>query len=93
MATLDTTDFTKIREIISSYPEAKAELKALNLSKSAWMGVFQALEDWFVNGFNSTPINSIREALDVVTTATTAGQDQILVEVWFQWKQWKRSQA
>lgn len=93
MATITDADFTQIRQIINNYPAAKAEMKLLNLDRTTWMATFQAIEDWFVNGFGSVPSVSLRGAIDVVTTATTSGQDQILGEVWFEFKQWKRSQA
>ena len=93
MAILTNSDFVKIREIINNYPEAKAEFKSLNLAKLVWKATFQALENWFVGAFNNVPTTSVRGAIDTATTATTTGQDQILVEIWFEFKQWKRSQA
>lgn len=85
MATLTDGDFTEIRNIISSDPVLKAEFKAWNLAKDVWKAIFQASEDWFVNGFNTTPTTSFKAALDAVST-TTGAQAKAIGKVWFAWR-------
>ena len=86
MATLTDADFTTIRDIIRSYPDAKAEFKALSLSKAEWKAAFQAAEDWFVSGFNSVPVTSFKAALEVQTGALTGTQAQLVGFVWMLWR-------
>lgn len=86
MATLSDSDFQQIREIIGSNIEIKTVLKAWGLDKATWKAAFQASEDWFVNGFNSTPSTSYKAAIEVVTGATTVARAKHLALAWIKWR-------
>lgn len=85
MAILTDADFLQIREIISTNPAIKAELKFWPLSKATWKLAFQASEDWFVNGFNATPTTSYKAAIVAITGAATNAQVKALASAWIKW--------
>ena len=86
MAILDNEDFTNIRQYIARDPTAKATFKSWGLSKQVWKDTFQAAEDWFVNGFTTTPTNSFKAALEVEAGATTNAQAKQVGFIWMNWR-------
>ena len=97
MATLDNDDFTSIRQYITRDPIAKAEFKSWGIDKATWKALFQEAEDWFVNGFTTTPTTSFKGALDAVAAAAlpdpftvTNAQAKQIGYVWTDWRQAKR---
>jgi hypothetical protein len=86
MAVLTNDDYQDIKKFIKNDPTARAEFKAWGLNKQVWMDMFQAAEDWFVNGFLSTPSNSFKEALEVEAGAMTNGQAKQVAFVWMCWR-------
>lgn len=85
MAILTDANFKEIREIININPAIKAELKFWPLSKANWKLAFQASEDWFVNGFNTTPTTSYKSAITAITGAATNAQVKALASSWIKW--------
>jgi len=85
MATLGDSDFTQIKELVRSNPNAWTIFKAWNLSKATWKALFQAAENWFVSAFSVTPASSFKAALDAVT-ATTVNQARWIGKIWFMWR-------
>jgi hypothetical protein len=85
MAVLDNNDYTQIKRLIQSNPDAKAIFKVWGLDKQTWKDLFQAAEDWFVGAFTTTPTTSFQDALDAVATTTTA-QAKWVGKVWFMWR-------
>lgn len=86
MATLNDTDFTRIKEWVSSQPTIKTELKAWGLSRSIWQAAIQAIETYMVDGFGTRPSVSIRAAVESVTGATTSVRVQYIFVIWVSWK-------
>lgn len=86
MTQLDSNDFTQIKKLIRRYPAVEAEVKAWGLDRPTWMALFQAAEDWFVNGFNSTPTSSFKAALEAAAGPMTANQAKWLGRIWFEWR-------
>lgn len=85
MATLNNTDFQRIRELIYSDETIRNVFKSWSLSKTTWKAIFQAAEDWFTGAFNTTPSTSFKAALDSVST-TTATQAKWVGKIWFLWR-------
>ena len=86
MAVLDNDDFTQIKKFIRNDPTARAEFKAWGLSKQEYKDMFQAAEDWFVNGFTATPSNSFKAALEVEAGAMTNAQAKQVGYAWMGWR-------
>lgn len=86
MATLDNSDFTEIRRFILADETMRAVLLAWGLDKETWKAALQAIEDWFVNGFSSTPSSSLKAAIEVETGACTNAQANQLTRAWFRWR-------
>ena len=86
MAILEDSDFQDIKKRIRNDPVARAEFKAWPLSKQVWKDVFQAAEDWFVNGFTATPSSSFKAALEVEAGAMTNAQAKQIGFVWMGWR-------
>lgn len=83
MATLTSSNYTKIRQIAASDATTKAVFKALALSKTNWYAVFQAVEDWFVNG----SATSLKAAIDTAAgVTTTAAQARRIALTWIKWR-------
>jgi hypothetical protein len=74
MATLDNGDFTNIKKIIKRDPTYRDTFKLWGLDKVTWKAAFQAAEDWFVNGFTTTPTTSFKTAIEAETGAATNAQ-------------------
>jgi len=87
MATLTSEDFTRIRGIVAGNAAKKSIFKALNLSKATWYTVFQAQEDWEVNGHNTQPTESRDAALETAAGKTlTNAQGTAIFETWVAWR-------
>lgn len=88
MATLTSSNYTKIRQIAASDATTKAVFKALALSKTNWYAVFQAVEDWFVNGFSTAPATSLKAAIDTAAgvTTTAAQARRRIALTWIKWR-------
>jgi hypothetical protein len=86
MAVLTNTDYQKIKKFIRNDSTAKAEFKAWGLDKQTWKNVFQEAEDWFVDGFTSTPLTSFKAALEVEAGASTNTQIKQTAYAWMCWR-------
>ena len=86
MATLTNSDFRDIKKRTQRDLSAKAAFGGWALNKAQWMAAFQAAEDWFVSGFLSTPTESFKAAIEVVTGATTNERTKQLGFVWMGWR-------
>jgi hypothetical protein len=86
MAILTNADYQQIKKLAKNDLTARAEFKAWGLSKQVWMDLFQAAEDWFVNGFTATPSNSFKDALEVEAGAMTNAQAKQVGYVWMGWR-------
>ena len=86
MAILGNDDYQQIKKFIRNDPTARAEFKAWPLDKQTWKDAFQAMEDWFVNSFTSTPTETWKTAIDAVTVPATNGQAKQLAYVWGGWR-------
>ena len=86
MATLTNDDFTEIKKIIRNDPTARSTFKVWGLSKAEYKAMFQAAEDWFVNGFDATPTSSFKAALEVEAGTMTNAQAK---QVGFAWMGWR----
>ena len=87
MATLTSEDFTKIKQIVAGDADKKAIFKALNLTKATWYTVFQALEDWEVDGHTSQPTESRDAALEAAAgKSVTIAQGTAIFETWVSWR-------
>ena len=81
MATLDNTDFTDIKETVSSIPVAYDDLQLVALTKQEWKDTFQAAEDWFVAAFPA-----LKTALEVESGTLTNSQAKWIGKIWFLWR-------
>ncbi len=80
MATLTDADFTAYKFALRNDPTAKAEMRALSPSKTAWKAALQALED----GYNSRRV-AIKGEMDTAIGATmTNTLVKKLEKVWMQ---------
>jgi hypothetical protein len=86
MAVLGNNDYQQIKKIIRNDPVSRAEFKSWGLSKQVWMDMFQAAEDWFVNGFDATPSNSFKAALEAEAGAMTNAQAKQTGYAWMAWR-------
>ena len=86
MATLDSADFTELRQIIHSNPSLRAVFKSWGLSKQDWYNLLQASENWFVNGFLNTPSTSYKAALAATVPSITNAQAKNIAKIWMQWR-------
>ena len=86
MATLVDADFVWMKHWVNSRPEIKVELYSWGLDKATLFTAMQAIENYMVSAFGTTPTNSIRGTIEAVTGATTATRAQYLFVVWVQWK-------
>lgn len=86
MASLTNEDFTWIKEWVRS-SQYKAVLKASGLSKQQFHDGLQAIEDYSVGSYASTPTESLRSAINTaIGTTPTTLQNQAM---WFSWAAWK----
>lgn len=88
MATLTSSDYQYIKKRIGSNPATKAEFKSWSLDKATWYALFQAIEDWNVDGFTTMPTNSEKAAMEAVIGPIT---NQQAIAVWAVWVGWKLS--
>lgn len=86
MATLTGADYQEIRQVINSDATIKAVFKAWGLSKQTWYAVYQAVEDWVVNGFATQPASSLKVAIDAVVGTSTNAQARKIVLTWIRWR-------
>ena len=90
MATLNNDDFTSIKQYVRNDDNARAEFKSWPLDKATWKALFQAMEDWFVDGFAVTPTESTKDALDaelpVELQPITNAQAKQVGRIWAQWR-------
>lgn len=86
MAVLSTSDYQDIKKFIRSDETARAEFKSWGLDKQTWMDAFQGAEDWFVNGFTSTPSSSFKSAIELETGATTNARAKQVGFIWNCWR-------
>ena len=49
------------------------------------MALFQAAEDWFVGGFNTTPSSSFKAALEGIAGLMTNAQARNVSVIWARW--------
>ncbi len=90
MATLVGTDYTWIKKWIRRTPEVWAEFKPWSLDKQTFYDALQAIEDYEVAGFNSTPTTSKRTAIEAETGVTTSIRAQYLWLAWVSWRSYKK---
>lgn len=86
MATLANEDFTNIRQYIAHDTAAKDEFKSWGINKATWKALFQAAEDWFVDGFTTTPTSSFKAALEAEAGAMTNAQAKQIGFIWMHWR-------
>ena len=86
MATLTDADYTWIRDWVHNNRTIYTELSTWGLNKATWKAAFQAIENYMVSSFNTTPTTSIRAAIEAVTGITTTLQAQYLFVTWVSWK-------
>lgn len=86
MATLTAEDFQSLKKRIKADAPTRAEFKAWGLDKTTWYELFQAVEDWFVNGFSTAPATSFKAAVEAVTGATTVARAKAVALVWMGWR-------
>lgn len=86
MATLDSSDFEAIRRHTREDPTALAVFKSWGLSKPIWYSLFQATEDWFINGFSVAPTTSFKATVEGITGACTNNQAKQVGYVWMGWR-------
>ena len=86
MAILDNDDFHDIKKIIRRDATARAVFKAWGLDRPTWKILFQTVEDWFVNGFSTTPSNSFKAEVETVTGTATNAQAKQVGYVWMGWR-------
>ncbi len=86
MATLTNSDFHSIKKITKRKPTFWMEFKSWGITKDEWQSALQAIEDWSIGGFNTTPSESLRSAIQGVTGAATVAQATAL---WVPWSEWK----
>jgi hypothetical protein len=86
MAVLTNADLAEIKRTAYSNKSAWTELKTLAWSKQVFSDTLQAAEDWFVNGFTTTPTVSFEAALEAEAGTLTTAQAKWIGKVWFQWR-------
>ncbi len=86
MTTLTSSDYRDIKKRIRRDPTARSEFKIWGLDKPTWYALFQTVEDWFVNGFSTTPTNSFKAAIESVTGATTNARAKVVGFIWMGWR-------
>lgn len=86
MAVLTNADYQQIKKFVRNDPTARATFKAWGLDKQTYKDVFQAAEDWFVNGFSTTPSSSFKAALEAQVGAMTNDQAKQIGFVWMEWR-------
>jgi hypothetical protein len=86
MATLTNDDFSAIKKMVKQNATYRDEFKQWPLDKPTWKAAFQAAEDWFVNGFLTTPASSFKAAIEAETGAATNAQVKALGWVWLGWR-------
>lgn len=86
MAVLTDANYTEIRQIVKSNPDAWSSHKGMGLSKPVWENTYQAAEDWFVDGFAITPTESFTAALEGEAGSMTNAEAKWIGKVWFEWR-------
>jgi hypothetical protein len=86
MATLTSSDFNEIQQIIKSDPVMSSAFKSWSLSRPTWMAVFQAVEDWLIGGFSTRPATSLKVAIDAVVGSSTVAQAKHIIVIWLKWR-------
>ena len=86
MATLTTADFANLKKRIKHDSVARSTFKAWALDKATWYALFQAAEDWFVNGFSTQPTTSYKAALEAIAGTMTNPQAIQVGKVWMGWR-------
>jgi len=84
MAVLDNDDFTEIKNQIRGSTH-RDTFRSWGLDKPTWKLLFQAAEDWNINGFTVTPTTSFKAALEVEGGAMTNAQAKAVAKIWSQW--------
>lgn len=86
MATLTSDDFTWIKNWVKN-SQYNDTLKTSGLSKTQFYDILQAIEDYSVGSYTTTPTETLRDAINTAASATpTTAQNQAM---WYAWAAWR----
>lgn len=86
MATISDAGFTKIKEWVRGNKAIYNEFRTWGITKTTLKSALQAVENYMISAFSTTPTTSVRSAIEAVTGATTPTRAQYVFVVWAQWK-------
>lgn len=87
MATLTNSDYLFIVRWLRFNPDHKVNLLTSGLTKAELASGLQALEDWMVAAYNTTPTESWQAAME--TAIGKAISLQVAISLWAAWSTWK----
>lgn len=87
MAVIGNDDFRSIRNWVRSNSTYRSLFRNSGLTIAVLKSTLQAIEDYSVGSYTTTPTESLKSAIDTAAgTTMTTGQAQGL---WYAWANWK----
>lgn len=90
MATITDADFKQMRSWARSKTSYRRTWQLIGISTTAIKAVLQAVEDYSVGSYTTTPTETLKDAME-----TAAGQSLTVSQakgLWYAWASWKSAQ-